>query len=172
MCFLVQQLRTEKKVDICSMVRKLRSQRVGMIEKYVSELKSCGSPLSNRFSPSSRRNTSFCTGRSSTTPICTSCRWRVSWCPIEWGRRRRRQTNSINIFLRTFSGTRGVSTSTTAPITTTQLQFIDSRLVKGEESGWVGRDTAYCICVKIYHLRGVTCTTIWVGGEVVKLFRI
>lgn len=37
MCFLVQQLRTEKKVDICSVVRKLRSQRMGMIEKYVSD---------------------------------------------------------------------------------------------------------------------------------------
>lgn len=36
MCFLVQQLRLEKKVDICSVVRKLRSQRMGMLEKYVS----------------------------------------------------------------------------------------------------------------------------------------
>lgn len=36
MCFLVQQLRTEKKVDICSVVRKLRSQRMGMMETYVS----------------------------------------------------------------------------------------------------------------------------------------
>lgn len=38
MCYLVQQLRTEKKVDICSVVRKLRSQRMGMFEKYVSSI--------------------------------------------------------------------------------------------------------------------------------------
>lgn len=35
MCILVQQLRVEKKIDICSTVRKLRSQRNLLIDSYV-----------------------------------------------------------------------------------------------------------------------------------------
>lgn len=38
MSILVQQLRLEKKVDICTVVRKLRSQRPQMIDSYVSLL--------------------------------------------------------------------------------------------------------------------------------------
>uniref|UniRef100_A0A1B0DE13 protein-tyrosine-phosphatase n=1 Tax=Phlebotomus papatasi TaxID=29031 RepID=A0A1B0DE13_PHLPP len=34
MCFLVEQLRAEKRVDICTTVRKLRSQRNAMIDTY------------------------------------------------------------------------------------------------------------------------------------------
>jgi protein-tyrosine phosphatase len=36
MCILVMQLKTEKRIDICSVVRKLRAQRNLMIETYVS----------------------------------------------------------------------------------------------------------------------------------------
>lgn len=34
MSILVQQLRLEKKVDICTLVRKLRAQRLGIIDSY------------------------------------------------------------------------------------------------------------------------------------------
>lgn len=37
MCILIQQLRLEKKVDICTTTRKLRSQRNLMIDSYVSD---------------------------------------------------------------------------------------------------------------------------------------
>lgn len=36
MCILVQHLRTEKKVDMCTVARKLRSQRSTMLDTYVS----------------------------------------------------------------------------------------------------------------------------------------
>lgn len=36
MCILVQHLRTEKKVDICTTTRKLRSQRNMLLDTYVS----------------------------------------------------------------------------------------------------------------------------------------
>lgn len=38
MCILVQHLRTEKKVDICTTTRKLRSQRNMVLDSYVSVL--------------------------------------------------------------------------------------------------------------------------------------
>lgn len=37
---LVQQLRTEKRVDVFTVTRKLRSQRNGLISSYVSRKKS------------------------------------------------------------------------------------------------------------------------------------
>lgn len=36
LCILVQQLRLEKKVDICTIVRKLRTQRPQFLNTYVS----------------------------------------------------------------------------------------------------------------------------------------
>lgn len=36
MCILIQQLKLEKKIDVCTMVRKLRSQRNMLIDTYVS----------------------------------------------------------------------------------------------------------------------------------------
>lgn len=36
LCILVQQLRLEKKVDVCTVVRKLRSQRSQFLSTYVS----------------------------------------------------------------------------------------------------------------------------------------
>ena len=38
MCILVMQLKTEKRIDICTVVRKLRAQRHLMIDTYVSIL--------------------------------------------------------------------------------------------------------------------------------------
>lgn len=37
LCILVQQLRLEKKVDVCTVVRKLRSQRSQFLSTYVSD---------------------------------------------------------------------------------------------------------------------------------------
>lgn len=36
MCILVQQLRTEKSIDICSTARKIRSQRPRLLNSFVS----------------------------------------------------------------------------------------------------------------------------------------
>lgn len=44
LCILVQQLRLEKKVDCCTVVRKLRSQRSQFLNSYVSD----SSDLTNR----------------------------------------------------------------------------------------------------------------------------
>jgi len=38
MCILVQQLRIEKKIDICTTTRKLRSQRSALIDTYVRRI--------------------------------------------------------------------------------------------------------------------------------------
>lgn len=42
LCILVQQLRLEKKVDVCTVVRKLRTQRSQFLSTYVSTQSECG----------------------------------------------------------------------------------------------------------------------------------
>lgn len=74
---LIQQLRTERKLDVCTVARKLRSQRLGMLQTFVSSLlpdivnETINRQAVNSSNPLFRPSMSSCTELSSTMLIFT-----------------------------------------------------------------------------------------------------